>query len=123
MANTASFDLMALAKAAGLSEGEIEGKLPDEILSMTNAAYKEYATVLKNVAVQSYILNVSKLPDFTSSFKKPLEVFAKIKSGAQPIVVRVVGYIFDTSEYIVFKGRKVYRISSDAIVDDIEEVT
>ena len=118
----AKVDIRAMAKAADLSDSDIKGKSSSAIMKMISKAYREDQAEIEIEMRKGYIDNANKLlPKVKQSLDQSFEICAIVREDAAPVVVKIVGYISETSEYLVFKGEKSYRIKDDKIIKSMGE--
>jgi hypothetical protein len=120
-------DIRAKAKAAGLSESELKGKSPKELIKLLTSSLKEQQATIEIEAGKEYIGNYEKkLPKLIESLKEPFEVYVKsIGQKKSPTSVKVVGYNKDDEDgknTVVYYNSKYYQVKDDDLIKSIDEL-
>lgn len=118
----AKVDLKAMAKAAGVSDEELKGKSLDEQISILSAALtnakKELALEDEGEFISNSVKQLGKLKD---DMKTPFEIWvSSVAQKKSRTKVPVVGYIPETSEFVVYYNNQLSPIKDDQIVKSVE---
>ena len=121
-------DIRAMAKAAGLTENELKGKSPKELIKLLTSSLNEQQESIEIEAGKEYIGNYkNKLPNVIEALKEPFEVYVKeVGQKKNPTTVKVVGYNKDDPEgkhTVVYYNSKYYQVKDDVLIKSIEELT
>jgi hypothetical protein len=116
-----------MVKAAGLSENELKGKSPKEVIKLLTASLREQEEAIEIEAGKEYIGNYEKkLPKLIETLKEPFEVYVKtVGQRKSPTPVKVVGYNKDDDEgknTVVYYNSKYYQVKDDDLIKSIDEL-
>jgi hypothetical protein len=120
-------DIRAMARAAGLTDNELKGKSPKELIKLLTGSLKEQEKTIEIEAGKEYIGNYEKkLPKVIEALKEPFEVYVKsIGQKKSPTPVKVVGYNKDDPEgkyTVVYYNSKYYEVKDNDLVKSIDEL-
>jgi hypothetical protein len=120
-------DIKAMAKAAGLSDNELKGKSPKELIKLLTSSLREQQDVIEIEAGKEYIGNYEKkLPKLIEALKEPFEVYVKsVGQKKSPTTVKVVGYNKDDEEgkhTVVYYNSKYHQVKDDDLIKSIDEL-
>lgn len=116
-----------MAKAAGLSDNELKGKSPKELIKLLTSSLREQQDVIEIEAGKEYIGNYEKkLPKLIEALKEPFEVYVKsVGQKKSPTTVKVVGYNKDDEEgkhTVVYYNSKYHQVKDDDLIKSIDEL-
>jgi hypothetical protein len=117
-------DIKAMAKAAGLSENELKGKSPKDLIKLLTSSLKEQSETIEIEAGREYISNYEKkLPKLIESFKEPFEIMVKsIGQKKSPTPVKAVGYNdIGGGEIVVYYNSKYYQVKDNDLIKYLDE--
>jgi hypothetical protein len=120
-------DIRAMAKAAGLTENELKGKSPKDLIKFLTSSLKEQQESIEIEAGKEYIGNYEKkLPKLIEALKEPFEVYVKeVGQKKSETIVKVVGYNKDDPDgkkTVVYYNSKYYQIKDDDLIKSIDEL-
>jgi hypothetical protein len=120
-------DIKAMAKAAGLSENELKGKSPKELIKILTSSLREQQEAIEIEAGKEYIGNYEKkLPKLIEVLKEPFEIYVKsVGQKKSPTPVKVVGYNKDDEEgknTVVYYNSKYHHVKDDELIKSIDEL-
>jgi hypothetical protein len=120
-------DIRAMAKAAGLSEDELKGKSPKELIELLTSSLNKQQESIEFEAKKEYIGNYEKkLPKLIELLKEPFEVYVKkVGQKTSPTPVKVIGYNKDDPEgkkTVVYYKSKYYQVKDDVLIKSMDEL-
>jgi hypothetical protein len=120
-------DIRAMAKVAGLSDNELKGKSPKELIKLLTSSLREQQEAIEIEAGKEYIGNYEKkLPKLVETLKEPFEVYVKsVGQRKSPTPVKVVGYNKDDADRkntVVYYNSKYYQVKDDDLIKSIDEL-
>jgi hypothetical protein len=118
-----AMDFKVMAKDAGLSENELNGKSLDEQIKLITQRMTEGKKVLETEAAKEYIDNYkTKFPKIKELLETPFEIYIKeVWQKKSSAVVQVVGYNSHTKSAVVIFSGKLYQIKDSDLIKSVEE--
>jgi hypothetical protein len=120
-------DIRAMAKAAGISDNELKGKSPKELIKLLTSSLKEQQETIEIEAGKEYIGNYEKkLPKLIEALKEPFDIYVKsVGQRKSPTPVKVVGYNKDDEDgknILLYYNSKYYPVKDDNLIKSIDEL-
>jgi hypothetical protein len=117
-------DLKTMAKAAGLSEGELRGKSLDEQIKLITKKMKEEKETLELESAKEYLDNLkTQVPKLKEFLDQPFEIYVKkVGQRKSPTTVQVVGYNPNEKTLIVLNSDKLYQIEDGDLIKSMDDL-
>jgi hypothetical protein len=117
-------DIKALAKAAGLSESDLNGKSLAEQIKLITRKMNEEKDFLELESAKRYLdAYEERVPQLEKLLDEPLEIYVKrVGQRKSPTTVQVVGYNPNNKSLIVLNGEKLYQIEDADLIKSIDEL-